>query len=56
MEEHVAVPMRKMLRETKDQPKQWAERLGDRPRSAMMQLRDWTMVQMPGDALAILQR
>ena len=56
MEERVAVPMRKMLRETKDQPKQWAERLGDRPRSAMMQLRDETMVQMPGDALTTLQR
>lgn len=53
MEERVAVPMRKLLRETRDQPKAWTERLGDRPRSATMQLRDWTLVQMPGDAVSL---
>lgn len=56
MEKDVAVEMRKLLRETKGQPKQWAERFADRPRSAMMQLRYTAFVGMPGDALACLRR
>lgn len=55
METDVAVEMRKMLRETKGKPKEWNERLADRPRSAMMRLRDAAFIQMPDDALSMLK-
>ncbi len=55
MEDDIAVELRKMLRESKNNPKVWAEKLGDRPRSMMMQIRNTALIQMPNNALAAVQ-
>ena len=55
MEDDIAVAMRKMLRESKNNPKLWAEKLADRPRSLMMSIRNTAFIQMPSNAIAAMQ-
>lgn len=53
--EDLAVPLRRMLRETKGNPKEWAAKLEDRPRSEMMRLSLEIQVGLAGDVLNCLE-